>query len=68
MIIALVDHDRRQHFSENIEALAVKKGKGKSVIEKKGPVASPTIMPLLAKKGNKTEQCKHYDLAHYHKK
>lgn len=28
MIIALVDHDRRQQFSEDTKALAIKKGKG----------------------------------------
>ena len=36
MIIALVDHDRRQQFSKDIKALTVKKWKGKSVTEEKG--------------------------------
>ncbi len=68
MIIALVDHDWHQQFSEDIKALAVKKGKGKSVTEKKVPVASPTSTPPLAKKGNKIEQCKHFDLAGHDEK
>ena len=68
MIIALEDHDRRQQVSEDIKALAAKKGKGKSVTEKKGPVASPTATPPLAKKGNGKERCEHCDLARHDKK
>ncbi len=68
MIIVLVDHDRCQQFSEDIKALAVKKGKDKSITEKKGPVALPTATPPSPKRGNKMERCKHYDLARHDKK
>ena len=68
MIIALVDHDRRQQFSEDIKALAAKKGKGKSFIEKKGPVASPTATPPSEKNGNGKERCEHCGLARHDKK
>lgn len=68
MIIALVDHNRRQQFSEHTKALAAKKGKGKSVTEKKEPVASPTATPPSVKKGNGKERCEHCDLARHDKK
>ena len=67
-IIARVDHDRRQQFSEDIKALAVKKGKGKSVTAKKGPIASWTATPPSAKKDNGKERCEHCDSAHHEKK
>lgn len=35
MIIALVDHNWRQPFSEDIKALPIKKSKGKSSVKKK---------------------------------
>ena len=68
MIIALVDHDRRQQFSEDIKALAAKKGKGKSSVEKKRPIASPTATPPSEKKDNRKERCEYCDLARHNKK
>ncbi|MCJ1348264.1 hypothetical protein MMC31_006495 [Peltigera leucophlebia] len=59
MIIALVDHDRRQQFSEDIKALATKNGKGKSITEKKGQIALPTATLPSAKKGKEKEHCEH---------
>ena len=68
MIIALVDQDRRQQFSKDIKALAAKKGKGKSITEKKGPIASPTATPPPAKKDKEKERCEHCGLARHDKK
>ena len=59
MIIALVDHDWCQQFSEDIKALAIKKGKGKSVIEKKKLTASPTAMPPSTKKDKEKGRFEH---------
>ncbi len=58
MIIALVDHNRRQQFSEDIKALAAKKGKGKSTTEKEKPTTSPTTPPSTKKDKGK-ECCEH---------
>ena len=60
-----MDHDRRQQFSEDIKALAVKKGKGKSVTEKKGSIASQTATPPSAKKDNGKVRCEHCDSARH---
>ncbi len=68
MIIAFADHDWRQQLSKDIKALALKKGKSKSVTEKKGPVALPTATSPSAKKGNKMERYKHRGLARHDKK
>ena len=67
MIIALVDHDRRQQFSEDIKALAVKKGKGKSITEKEKPTASPATPPATKKDKGK-ERCEHCGSARHVKK
>ena len=68
MIIALVDHDRRQQFSEDIKALATKKGKGKSVTEKEKLTASPTAMPPSTKKDKEKGRCEHCGSARHVKK
>ncbi len=67
MIIALVDHDRRQQFSKDIKALAAKKGKGKSTTEKEKPTTSPTTPPSTKKDKGK-ERCKHFGSARHVKK
>lgn len=58
MIIALVDHNWRQQFSENIKALAAKKRKEKPVIEK-----GKSTTPPFIKKDKEKECCKHYGSA-----
>ena len=63
MIIALVDQDRRQQFSENTKALAAKKGKGKLVTEKEKSMTSP-----FTKKDKGKERCEHCDPVRYAKK
>lgn len=50
MIITLVDHNRRPQFSKDIKTLDTKKGKDKSFIEKKEPIASPTATLPYRKK------------------
>lgn len=55
MIIALVDHNWRQQFSENIKTLAAKKIKGKPVIEK-----GKSTTPPFIKKDKGKKRCKHY--------
>ena len=68
MIIAFVDHDRRQQFSKEIKALATNKEKSKSIIEKEKLTASPPAMPLSTKKNKGKEHCKHCGLARHIKK
>lgn len=68
MIIALVNHDCRQQFPEDIKALAAKKRKNKSFMKKKRPVTLLTTIPPSEKKDNGKKYCKHYDLAPHNKK
>lgn len=68
IIIALVNYNWRQQFSEYNKALAAKKEKSKSVIENKGSIVLPTAMLLSTKKDNGKKRCKHYDSACYNKK
>ena len=63
MIIALVDHDRRQQFSEDTKALAAKKRKSKIVIEKENSTTPPST-----KKDKGKERCEHCGLARHIKK
>lgn len=63
IIITLVDHDRRQQFSEDIKALATKKRKGKSATEKEKPTTTSST-----KKNKEKERCKHCGLACHVKK
>ncbi len=58
MIIAFVDHNRRQQFSEDIKALAANKGKGKSTTEKEKPTTLPTTPPSTKKDQGK-QRCEH---------
>lgn len=67
MIITLVDHDRPSKFSEDVKALAAKKGKGKSITEKEKPTASPTTPPSTKKDKGK-EHCKYCGSARHVKK
>ena len=61
MIIALVDHDRRQQFSEDTKALAAKKGKGKSAVTEK----ENSMTPPSTKKDKGKKHCEHCGLARY---
>ena len=64
MIIALVDHNWRQQFSEDTKALAAKKRKSKSAVTEK---ENPTTPPSTKKdKGKKC--CEHCGLARHAKK
>ena len=63
MIIALVDHDRRQQFFEDTKALVAKKGKSKIVTEKEKSTTSPSI-----KKDKGKERCEHCGSARHIKK
>ena len=67
MIIALVDHNRRQQFSEDIKALAAKKGKGKSNTDKVKLIVLP-ITPPSTKKDKRKEPCEHCGSACHVKK
>ncbi len=67
MIIVLLDHDQYQQYSEDIKALAAKKGKSKSTTEKKKPTTSPTT-PTSTKKDKGKERCKNFGSAYHVKK
>lgn len=60
MIIALIDHNRRQQFSKDTKALAAKKEKSKIIIGKKKSITLPSTKKAKGKK-----YCKHYGSARH---